>query len=763
MGYDRRKVECLDDAVMADLAGNKLSPAQRDAVMEHVEQCPSCDERLQERLFGEDEATVQAAAGVLETKDEDLGQTLPGRTLGRYLIIEQVGKGALGAVFAAYDPELDRRVAIKVLHRNVSADDAQLRDNLRQEARIMAKLSHPNVVPIFDVGIADERLFIAMELIDGVTLREWSPPEEGGWKVVRDVYEKAGHGLAAAHAAGLIYRDFKPSNVMLGNDERVRVLDFGIAEAVFSPVAGPGAIGPDPSVQGPSGGIGTPGYMAPEQYSAETKIDGRADQYAFCVSLYQSLYGNRPFGGRTLDVVRKNTLEQNWSEPLRDPGVPSWLRAIIIRGLSLQPELRWPDMESLLHALVKDRRSRRTQMLALAGVVAATAVVTSGAMLLLEGELPPAERDRIEQLTIDARAAAAKSHYIYPSVAEPNAETAYTLVLELERTEGDAADPADERAAELRQEFSSTLVALGDRYYDQEGGRPFSMDYYAGALTFMPDHEHAASRLRMTPGQLASLEVRARERSFSTLELEAAQSLVALAEPETGVRNVMLSEVRDRVGPLTTDVHVAEILEGWDVPNEPERGAGLVAARPTPPRPAADVGDDGGEADAGKPVVEAEPAIEAEPVAEPTTPEPADEATASGRRARATEDAGVPRDPTKSATLAKEAKGAFSANQLDRAETLYHRALEFDSKNKAALSGLAELYFERGKYRKSVVFAKRAIKRSPSQGNLRILLGDAHFKVLEYGEARRHYDKAQALGHPRAAKRLEKLEKTVGN
>ncbi|MEM7158560.1 MAG: protein kinase [Myxococcota bacterium] len=757
-------MECLHDAVMADLAGNKLSSAQREAAMEHVEQCPSCDERLQELLFGEDEATVQAAAGVLETTDDDLGQTLPGRTLGRYLIIEQVGKGALGAVFAAYDPELDRRVAIKVLHRNVSADDAQLRDNLRQEARIMAKLSHPNVVPIFDVGIADERLFIAMELIDGVTLRDWDLPEEGGWKAVRDVYEKAGIGLAAAHEAGLIYRDFKPSNVMLGHDGRVRVLDFGIAEAVFKPMVSPDAIGRDPSVQGPSGGIGTPGYMAPEQYSADTKIDGRADQYAFCVSLYQSLYGNRPFGGRTLDIVRKNTLEQNWSQPLRDPGVPSWLRATIIRGLSLHPEQRWPDMESLLHALVKDRRSRRTQMMALAGVVAATAVLTSAAMLMFRGELEPAERDRIEQLTIDARAAAAKSHYIYPSVAEPNAETAYTLVLELERTEGDAADPADERAADLRTEFGSTLVALGDRYYDQDGGRPFSMDYYAGALTFLPEHEHAASRLRMTPGQLASLEVRARERSFSKLELEAAQSLVALAAPETGVRNVMLAEVRDRVGPLTTDVHVAEILEGWDGPNDAEatRGAGIDDARP----PATDAAEP-----APAPEPADEPAVEAsadgdaadEPAAEPTSPSSTDEGSGSGRRPRATDDGAAQRDPAKSAAVAKEAKAAFSANQLDRAETLYHRALEFDSKNKAALSGLAELYFERGRYRKSLVFAKRAIKRSPSQGNLRILLGDAHFKVLEYGEARRHYDKAQSLGHPSATKRLEKLEKTVGN
>jgi tetratricopeptide (TPR) repeat protein len=477
--------------------------------------------------------------------------------------------------------------------------------------------------------------------------------------------------------------------------------------------------------------------MAPEQYSVDEKIDARADQYAFCASVYEALYGTRPFGGRTVDIVRSNTLAQTWSEPQRDPGAPPWLRGAILRGLSLDREQRWPDMPALLHALVKDRRSRRTQVAALLLAVAGTAIVTSAVTLMFRGEPTPAERDRIEQLTLDARAAAAQSHFLYPPADEPATPTAFSLVLELEHTEGEAAEHAIERAQELRHELGGTLVELGDRYYDKDGGRPFAMDYYAEALMFVPDDGHARSRLTMTAGELASFRERARNQSFSDAELQAAESLVALAEPDEAVRNAKLVAVHGRMGAgaLGTREHVAKLLGE----EPPTRGA--AADGPDEPVP-----DEPTRA----------PAVDAVEEPLPTDrPSHVRPSTSAGEGA-------ATRDPAKAATLAKQARDAFSTNHLEQAETLYHRALDLESRNEAALVGLCELYFERGKYRKSLELGKQAVARAPEQGKLRILLGDAHFKVLEYAEARRHYEKALALGHPSAQKRLEKLEKTVG-
>lgn len=728
---------CLDDTTIAALAANRLSATARALAMAHVGQCPSCDERLQEALFGHDAATADInAPGTAAPVVEDVTE-LAGTRLGRYLIIDQVGRGALGIVYSAYDPELDRRIAIKVLRQTTTSEQQQ--ESLRREARSMARLSHPNVVPVFDVGIADRRLFIAMELVDGWTLGDWVRSEERSWREIRDVYCLAGQGLIAAHRAGLVYRDFKPSNVMLGRDGQVRVLDFGIAHTML----GPATLVPG-GVSGPRGGIGTPGYMAPEQYSSAEKVDARADQFAFCASLYEALYGVRPFGGRSPELVRDNTLAQVWAEPQRDPGAPPWLHAAIVRGLEVDRASRWPDMASLLNALVKDRRSRRVQLVALASAMLGTALVTSAITLFVSGELDPADRDRIEQLTIDTRAAAARSHYVYPPADEPEAPTAYGLVLELEGLEGDAAEPAHERAQELRTELGDTLVQLGDRYYEDEGARPFAIDYYAEALMFVDD-EHARSRLVLTPGELASLRERAQNQSFSNAELVAAEPLAILAEPDEAVRKAKLVAIRERLGPgaLGAREHMSKLL-GEAPP--PDRGAAVDGVATPPVEPPAEpvVADSAGTPDSA---VVAEPV----PTSRPSRP------TADGAGGS------TPRDPVKAAAVAKQARAAFASNRLEQAETLYHQALELDSRNEAALAGLSELYFERGKYRQSLDLAKKAVARAPEQGKLRILLGDAHFKVLEYADARRNYEKALALGHPSAAKRLEKLEKTVGN
>lgn len=729
-------MEHLDDVAIANLAANRLLPDERAEAMAHVERCPDCDERLQATLFGNDVATADVEEPTSGSKLVTDNAELAGTRLGRYLILDPVGKGALGIVYSAYDPELDRRIAIKVLRQSVTTSDAQ-QQSLRHEARSMARFSHPNVVPVFDVGIEDHRLFIAMELVDGWTLGDWVRNEERSWREIRDVYHLAGEGLVAVHEAGLVYRDFKPSNVMLGRDGRVRLLDFGIAHKMLGPSTFvPGSIGA-------RGGLGTPGYMAPEQYSITEKVDAQADQYAFCASVYEALYGVRPFGGRTVEVVHENTVAQRWSQPQRDPGAPPWLRAAIVRGLSLERGARWPDMPSLLHAIVKDRRSRRAQAVLLLSAVLGTAVVTSVATLVLSGEVTAAERDRIEQLTLDARAAAGQSRFVYPPANDPAAATALSIVLELEHIEGDAAEPADARAQELREEIGSKLLALGDSYYDKDGGRPFAIDYYAEALLFVDD-ERARSRVILTPGELASLRERAHGQSFSPAELTAAESLVALAEPDAGIRHAKLVAIQQRQGPgaLGARDHVARLLGE----TQPPRGGAV--DEPGPETPAVE-----------DPAPTASTVVEDPTAAEEPTP---DERPSPTRPSSAPSDALSTRDPGKAAALAKQARDAFAGNQLETAEKLYHRALELDSRNDAALAGLSELYFERGKYRKSLEFAKKAVARAPEQGRLRILIGDAHFKVLEYAEARRHYEKARALGHPSAEKRLEKLEQTVG-
>ncbi|MCA9705293.1 MAG: serine/threonine protein kinase, partial [Myxococcales bacterium] len=257
------------------------------------------------------------------------GRLLRGTSLGRYLVLEPLGSGGLGDVYACYDPELDRRVAIKLLKTTAAAlDRAQLR--LKREAQALARLAHPNVVAVHDVGIHDDRVFVAMELVEGQTLRAWLSAEPRSWSEVRDVMVAAGRGLAAAHAAGMVHRDFKPGNMMVGLDGRVRVLDFGLARAV-SPGSGsdagevpvlppgsaglaagpaglaagaaglaagsagvPGSAGLDVAVTQTGVVLGTPAYMAPEQLTGTT-VDGRADQFGFCCTLYEALWGKRPF------------------------------------------------------------------------------------------------------------------------------------------------------------------------------------------------------------------------------------------------------------------------------------------------------------------------------------------------------------------------------------------------------------------------------------------------------------------------------------
>jgi Tol biopolymer transport system component/tRNA A-37 threonylcarbamoyl transferase component Bud32 len=288
-----------------------------------------------------------------------------GSTLGRYIVLNKLGGGGMGVVYAAYDPELDRKVAVKLLRAETASHrkDSNARERLLREAQAMARLSHPNVIPVYDVGTLGEQVFIAMELIDGRTLKDWLKEKQRGAREVLDVFIQAGKGLAAAHAAGLVHRDFKPDNVLIGCDGQVKVLDFGIARAVEDLASGAPTLPQKLEAQGPSTPrvlevqltktgmfLGTPAYMAPEQLLGKA-TDARTDQFSFCVALYEALYGERPFDGSGVDALTHQVTKGEVKEPSKSSRVPSWVRQVLLRGLRPNPKERFPSMDALLREL----------------------------------------------------------------------------------------------------------------------------------------------------------------------------------------------------------------------------------------------------------------------------------------------------------------------------------------------------------------------------------------------------------------------------
>lgn len=286
--------------------------------------------------------------------------------IGRYRIESRIGAGGMGEVYLAVDEELARKVAIKRVLPGVLS--GRRHERLRDEARALAKLSHPNVVQVYEIGEHDGRTFLAMEYVQGQTLAQWLAEQPRTWKEILARFCVAGRGLAAAHEAGVIHRDFKPENILLGDDGSVRVADFGIALAE-NELADEGAIRTlrDGDETGATNYIaGTFRYMSFEQLRGDP-IDARSDQFAFCVALYEALWGTQPFSlGNAM--ARLDALEHE--RPRKPPRskVPAQLWWILRRGLARSPRDRWPDMIKLLDALGRVRCRRREAIVA--GIVA---------------------------------------------------------------------------------------------------------------------------------------------------------------------------------------------------------------------------------------------------------------------------------------------------------------------------------------------------------------------------------------------------------
>lgn len=294
-----------------------------------------------------------------------------GASVGPYVVIGGLGAGGMGVVYRAYDPRLDRAVALKLWRR--AGHEHQ--DRLIDEAKTLARVVHPNVVSVYDVGVHDGSVYVAMELVEGTDARTWLDAGPRSRRDILRAFLGAGRGLAAAHRAGVIHRDFKPANMIVDAGGDAQVVDFGLARTGHSQrsaEAGSSSTGSEDTIEGETADgpqamassiAGTPAYMPPEQWTGGT-YDARIDQFAFCVSLYRALYSQPPFAGKG-NERRENVLAGRISPPPRERDVPVWLRRILVKGLSAAPGDRYPSMEALLGELGRDR-ARRLRRIGLA-------------------------------------------------------------------------------------------------------------------------------------------------------------------------------------------------------------------------------------------------------------------------------------------------------------------------------------------------------------------------------------------------------------
>ncbi|MFO0633069.1 MAG: serine/threonine-protein kinase [Nannocystaceae bacterium] len=399
-----------EDELGEFLAGVASKPA-RDRIEHHIDACSRCAQTV--ALFGGAfGSTPPASVGSLERElsggdstahDHDVlaaPEQPPGPLLGslfadRYEIRACVGFGAGGTVYAAYDPELDRQVALKLLRASV-VGGSQHAGRWTREAKIMARVVHPNVVAVFDVGAADGHVFIAAEFVDGSTLDAWRKAQPRRRDEILAAFVAAGRGLAAIHACGLVHRDFKPHNVLIGRDGRVRVTDFGLArlqgdgerleETAASDMAIPALREQTAMTLTRTGAVvGTPAYMAPEQWRGQA-VDTRADQFAFGVALFEALFGERPWQGRTAAELAAAVTDTPPKLPAHH-GVPRWIVRVLLRALAADPAQRFADMNALLDALVDTPgRRRRRQTAALVTVGFAAVAATSWSLGQTRGD-----------------------------------------------------------------------------------------------------------------------------------------------------------------------------------------------------------------------------------------------------------------------------------------------------------------------------------------------------------------------------------------
>ncbi len=391
---------------MLDIASGTATAARDLAAHAHLDACSFCRELVAEAArYVHRDARARSGATFAGGEGQE-GAAEPsvlaaGDRVERYAIDRAIGIGAMGIVYAAFDSALERHVALKLLRTYGMWSEGELerrKARLRREAQAMAKLSHPNVVTVYDVGSFRGEVFLAMELMTGRTLGQWLTDGPRTLEQVLDVFLAAGRGLAAAHRTGLVHRDFKPENVIVGADGQIKVTDFGLARSAGVPArqgpvveasdrSGPALLSTlRPSDAVPDGltrtgtRLGTPAYMSPEQFAGR-EANAASDQFSYCVALHEAIYGVRPFDGRTerelADAVSQGRIRAVDDAVKR--AVPGVLSPIVRRGLRSAPHERYPSMDALLSDLEAARGrvgSRRPRTLP--ALAAGAAIVASG-------------------------------------------------------------------------------------------------------------------------------------------------------------------------------------------------------------------------------------------------------------------------------------------------------------------------------------------------------------------------------------------------
>lgn len=340
-------VSCINDDDLTAFLDGELPKSEMGRVHEHVSDCSDCRQLVHAiEALGDGSDAASISKGIA-----------PGMRVGRYLLDRELGTGATGVVYLAHDPDLDRRVALKILHQK--AEGSTPAQRAVREAQAMAKLNHANVRAVYDVGVIDNCFYLALEYVDGVTLRDWVAGNHSLQEIV-DVFVQAGRGLAAAHEAGLIHRDFKPDNVLVNREGVVKVTDLGLAmflandEPPALPATSSAELFFDDKLTKTGTVVGTPAYMSPEQFRGI--VDEKSDQFSFCVALFEALAGRRPFAGENVLEILKNARAHAMVETLR----PRWLGRIVERGLQPDPGLRHSSMQALVNALLGRRKRIRT-------------------------------------------------------------------------------------------------------------------------------------------------------------------------------------------------------------------------------------------------------------------------------------------------------------------------------------------------------------------------------------------------------------------
>lgn len=349
-----------------------------------------------------------------------------GERIGRFLVVDVIGRGAMGVVVRAFDPRLQRLVAIKLVNPERSERAGLGRERLLSEARALARLSHPNVVAVFEVDVHEQRDYVAMELIDGIDLQRWLRERPRHWREITRVFAAAAEGLHAVHLAGLVHRDVKPANILMGRDGQVRVGDFGIARRIDTredfdadaTISGGADVEHWPLTE--AGRVmGTPVYMAPEQH-AGAPVGPAADQYALCVSLFEALWGRPPFGGPPARLAAAKR------HPPRAPphrGIPGWLFRVVVRGLEPDPQRRHGSARELAAALGRDPAARRRGIALVAAAITGTVL----AVAMLRGDPPCAggQARLAEAWSADVRASIGRA---FASSTRPYAPAVWSQV-----------------------------------------------------------------------------------------------------------------------------------------------------------------------------------------------------------------------------------------------------------------------------------------------------------------------------------------------